>query len=124
MLPTVVNIYMTMLARYAELVKSRMFSCVRNADLACSQTAVDWMLAGFSANVIVTGQSGTGKSSVLLEEGRQSDGLVMAMLEKLSSSAMTGSSAAAKISMSCWELKQHVNVDLLQPSEGMHRQVS
>ena len=82
------------------------------------------MLAGFNANIILTGQSGTGKSCLLLEEGRHAGSLVMAVLQDLSHSSMTGSPAAAKISMSCWELKQHVTMDLLQHSGGLHRQVS
>ena len=84
-------------------------------QLNVAQTAMDWVIDGFNANVILTGQSGTGKSAMLLNEDLQSHSpLLLSMLEHLFASPRLQASAEVKVSMACWELKQHQTVDLFQ----------
>ena len=72
---------------------------------------MDWLLDGFNATVLASGQSGTGKSASLL--GAQSvsvEPLLPKMLHSLFSRCNT---AKHQVGLSVWEIMQQQLVDLL-----------
>ena len=76
-------------------------------------TVADWMQGGFNATVVVLGAAGSGKSHLLIGEGRSADSAGLGLFPRIAATLLSARTHTPQLGIAMWAVDGSQRIDLL-----------